>query len=159
MKTFMIEPNKCTGCHLCEMACSYKHHNTFSLELANIKIETNEDIAFNVPTKCMQCEKSYCIKSCVAGALVKNEVTGAVEIDRNKCIGCKACVMACPFGAISLVRKNNQVQIHICDLCGGAPECVKVCRDKALSYVEESAINKSKRGKTLHRMTKDDKAL
>ena len=156
MKTFMIEPNKCTGCHLCEMACAYKHHNVFSLELSNIRLETDEDIAFNVPTKCMQCEKAYCIRSCVAGALTKDVETGAVEVDRNKCIGCKACVMACPFGSIILIKKNNQLQISLCDLCGGVPECVKVCGDRALSYVDTEKINKSKREKVLYRMKVED---
>ena len=153
MKVFMIEPNKCTGCHLCEMVCSYKHHNLFSIELSNIKIESNEDIAFNVPTKCMQCEKAYCMKSCVAGAIARNENTGAMEVDRNKCIGCKACIMACPFGSMSLISKNSRLEIGICDLCGGDPECIKVCRDKALSYMDSSRINKAKRENTLYRLT------
>lgn len=152
MKVYMIDPNKCTGCYLCEMACSYKHHNIFSSELSNIKIESDEDIAFNVPIKCMQCEKAYCIKSCVAGALYKKEDTGAVEVDRNKCIGCKACVMACPFGCIDIIKKDKQLQIILCNLCDGDPECVKVCRDHAISYVDESKANDKKRKKTLERM-------
>lgn len=152
MKTFMIKPNQCTGCHLCEMACAYKHHNVFSLEMSNIRIEANEDIAFNVPTKCMQCEKAYCIRSCVAGALIKNEETNAVEVDRSKCIGCKACIMACPFGSIILIKKNKQLQISLCDLCGGDPECVKVCGSRALSYVDPVRMNREKRELVYDRM-------
>jgi Fe-S-cluster-containing hydrogenase component 2 len=152
MKVYMIDFNKCSVCHLCELACSYKHHNVFSPELSNIKVEAIEDIAFNVPIKCMQCEEAYCIKACVAGALYKDHKTGAVLIDIDRCIGCKACVMACPFGAVSLVKKINKLEISICDLCSGDPECVKVCRNGAISYEEESKANKQKRKNTLNRL-------
>ena len=156
MKTFIIDPQKCTGCHLCEMACSYVHHGVFSLETGNIKVESDEDRGFHVPTKCMQCEMAYCIKSCVAGALHKDETTGAVLVDRNKCIGCKACIMACPFGSIVLISHEKGSEIHLCNLCDGDPECVKVCRDHALSYVDETRINRKKREKTRYRMTGEE---
>lgn len=152
MKVYTIEPNKCSGCHLCELACSYKHRKIFSAEFSNIRIESIEDKAFNVPTKCMQCEEAYCIMSCVSGALYKDYKTGAVQIDHNRCIGCKACVMACPFGAVSLINNNGKLQISICDLCSGDPECVKVCRGKAIDYVDEGKVNRKKRGDTLNRM-------
>jgi anaerobic carbon-monoxide dehydrogenase iron sulfur subunit len=156
VKAFVMNPQKCTGCHLCEMACSFHHHGTFSLENANIKVGSDEDRGFHVPTKCMQCEIAYCIKSCVAGALHKDEKTGAVLVDRNKCIGCKACIMACPFGSITLVRKEVALEIHLCNLCEGDPECVKVCRDKALVYVDEKQINREKREKTRYRMSEEE---
>jgi Fe-S-cluster-containing hydrogenase component 2 len=152
MKVYTIDPNKCTGCHLCEMACSYKHHKTFSAELSNIRVESNEDKAFHVAAKCMQCEEAYGIKACVSGALYKDHITGAIQIDRNKCIGCKACVMACPFGAVSLIKAKGKLSISICDLCSGDPECVKVCRGKAIDYVDEGKVNMKKRGKALDRI-------
>jgi len=153
MKVYTLNPQQCTGCHLCEMACSFKHHKSFSAELSNIRIESNEDKAFNVAVKCMQCEEAYCIRSCVAGSLYKDHNTGAVLIDRNKCIGCKACIMACPFGAVSLINVNGKLQISICDLCSGDPECVKVCRGKAINYTEEGKVNEKKRSKALDRMS------
>ncbi|HZK71812.1 MAG TPA: 4Fe-4S dicluster domain-containing protein [Clostridia bacterium] len=152
MKVYMIDSNKCTGCHLCELACSYKHYKTFSPELSNIKIESIEDIAFNVPNNCMQCEQANCIKVCVAGALYRDNKTGSILIDKNRCIGCKACAMACPFGAISLVKKNSKLEISICDLCAGDPECIKVCRSGAINYLEDSKINKIKRKVVLNRL-------
>lgn len=151
MKVYTAEPNKCTGCHLCEMACSFKHHRIFSAELSNIRIESNEDKAFHIAAKCMQCEEAYCIKSCVSGALYKNYDTGAVQIERSKCIGCKACVMACPFGAVSLIKAEGKLHISICDLCSGDPECIKVCSSKAIEYVDETRINKKKRNEALNR--------
>lgn len=152
MKAFNVDPNKCTGCHLCELVCSFKHHNAFTAELSNIRIESIEDKHFNLPVKCMQCEEAYCIKACVAGALYKDDKTGAVLIDHDKCIGCKACIMACPFGAVNLIRINNLPRISICDLCDGDPECVKVCRNGALTYIDEKKINVRKRSKSLNKM-------
>jgi len=152
VKIFMINPEKCTGCHLCELACSFNKHKVFNRELSNIRIETKEDIALHVPVKCMQCEDSPCINACVTGALYKDEETGAVLLDKNKCIGCKAGVIACPFGAISLITKDRNSQISICDLCDGDPECVKVCREKAITYVDEKKINRRKRENTFDKI-------
>ncbi len=148
MKVFMIDPNKCSGCHLCELACSFNKHSVFNRELSNIRIQTKEDILLHVPVKCMQCEESPCINACVAQALYKDESTGAILCDQNKCIGCKACVIACPFGCISVMRTAYKAEISLCDLCEGDPECVKACRQKALSYVDESKINREKRERT-----------
>lgn len=152
MRFFMIDPEKCTGCHQCELACSFNKHRVFNRELSNIRVESEEDLALNIPVKCMQCEDAPCIVSCVARALYKDPDTGAVLWDENKCIRCKACIIACPFGCISVMKKNREVQISICDLCSGDPECVKVCREKALSYVDENKINKKKRGRMSHKI-------
>lgn len=155
MKTFLIDPQKCTGCHLCEMTCALKNHDVFSLEIGNIKIESDEDRGFHVPTKCMQCEVAYCMKSCVASALYRDEVTGAMLVNRSKCIGCKACIMACPFGSITWVTTEKGSEIHICNLCDGDPECVKVCRDHAISYIDQDKLNRDKRQETRYRLTEE----
>jgi len=68
---------------------------------------------------------------------MSDELTGAVVIDEQKCIGCKACVTACPFGAILLTPEGTLIK---CDLCKGDPKCVKYCYFGAIKFVEPFAI-------------------
>ncbi len=145
MKIFITEPRKCTGCRLCELACSFSKHGAFGAALSNIRVESLEEAAAHVPVKCLQCEGAPCLTACVTGALYKDAATGAVLLDRERCIGCRACLMACPFGCVSLAEGGDGLEISICDLCAGDPECVKVCREGALSYVEEGDVNRKKR--------------
>jgi Fe-S-cluster-containing dehydrogenase component len=78
----------------------------------------------------MQCADAYCIESCAYGALSRSNKTGAVLVDDQLCNGCEACVVACPLRALSLDKEKRIV--FKCDLCGGEPECVKVCSREAL---------------------------
>ena len=152
MKIFMMDPEKCTGCRLCELSCSFAKHNVFNRELSNIRIEADEDMALNVPIKCMQCDSSPCIRACVTRALHKDENTGAVLLDADRCILCKACVIACPFGCVSLISPGSALQISICDLCSGRPACAGVCYSGAISYVDEKNVNRKKRESTFRKV-------
>jgi len=67
---------------------------------------------------------------------MRNEQTGAIHVDRDKCIGCRMCIYECPFGAIS-VRKEDGTTTN-CLLCDGEPRCVQVCDTQAIRYVEPS---------------------
>jgi len=91
-----------------------------------------------VPHLCAQCDDYPCIKSCPVEALSKNQTTSAVIVDREKCISCGQCITACPGQIPFLHPKDNKATI--CDLCGGDPECVKVCTEagyNALTLVQE----------------------
>ncbi len=134
MKILSIDISKCTGCRACEYACSFVHTGAFNRWDSRITISHFlEDFIF-IPSVCTQCEEAYCVKVCPTGALSKNFETGVVEFDPNRCIVCKQCIMACPWGSIKLNHAGKE--IIKCDLCGGDPECVKVCQAKALEYVE-----------------------
>jgi Fe-S-cluster-containing hydrogenase component 2 len=80
----------------------------------------------------MQCEQAACVSVCPVTALVRNLATGAIEVAEDRCIGCQACVGACPFGAIAMLDKRPIA--YKCDLCGGEPACVAFCPSKALEY-------------------------
>jgi Fe-S-cluster-containing hydrogenase component 2 len=70
-------------------------------------------------------------------------VMGRVGWDEAKCIGCRMCTLACPFGAV--VYETAKRRIVKCDLCGGNPECVAFCPTQALAYVDESEAVRMRR--------------
>jgi len=149
MKLLSIDVGKCTGCRACEYACSFAHTGEFNPLDSRIKIsEFLDDFVF-VPSVCTQCEDAYCVSVCPTHALTKNSETGVVEFDGDKCIGCKQCVIACPWGSIKL--NHTAKEIIKCDMCGGDPECVKVCQAKALEFVEvEDVVLDKQHRNTIH---------
>ncbi len=152
MKVFVMDPGKCTGCRLCELACSFHREGSFNREASAIRVESNEDLALNVPISCMQCGKAPCIRACVAGALSRDNATNAVLVDPDRCILCKACMIACPFGCVTLALRGGSPRIVLCDLCSGDPQCVSVCRVQAISFVDRSKVNRKKRMETWARV-------
>jgi len=129
----LVDPEKCVGCRQCALACSFSKEGEFSLSKARIGTIWLPKIGINVPMICMHCQEPLCREVCPMGAVYKNEETGAILLNPDLCIGCKMCIMACPFGAISIDRRTKR--IIKCDLCDGDPECVKHCVYGALIYV------------------------
>jgi len=79
------------------------------------------------PHFCAQCEDYPCVEACAVKALSIDSKTGAVLVDEEKCTGCGQCIDACP-GRIPHMHPTEN-HILICDLCGGDPQCVKVCQE------------------------------
>jgi Fe-S-cluster-containing dehydrogenase component len=79
------------------------------------------------PHFCAQCEDYPCVSSCPTNALCVSKQTGAVLVDNKACIACGKCIDACP-GRIPHMHPREK-RIVICDLCGGNPQCVRVCRE------------------------------
>ena len=75
------------------------------------------DVYKRQPLMCLQCDTAACEKVCPSGALKRNEATGALVVDDAKCIRCKMCVQACPFGNIAYDPAKSR--ILRCDLCDG----------------------------------------
>lgn len=142
MKVLMLEPAKCTGCRACMDACSFEKTGVFNPLDSRVNVITfHEDLTF-VPTVCTQCETPYCAEVCPTVALVKNAATDLVEFIEDKCIGCKQCVVACPWGSIKINHLGKE--IIKCDHCDGDPACVKVCKAEALTYIEVEDVVSSK---------------
>ena len=70
--------------------------------------------------------------ACPTGAIYRDGVTDAVLVDSAKCVGCRSCIVACPWG---LVWMNAEGRIDKCDLCEGNPQCAKWCPTEAIKYV------------------------
>lgn len=142
-KILMISPDKCTGCRTCEMACSFKHEQEFNPTLSRVTNLTWEKEGISVPVMCMQCDNAACMKICPVKAISQDEKTGAMIINQMKCIRCKMCVQACPFGSTGYSSRTRSV--FKCDLCQGDPECAKNCPSGALTFKESTTANLGKK--------------
>jgi Fe-S-cluster-containing dehydrogenase component len=135
-KLIRIEPSKCIGCKTCEMACSFKHTGEFAPSRARIVNEVFIDEAKFITVTCMQCDEPWCVKSCPKAAIHKEMPSGVVFVDQDRCVGCRTCVSACPFGMIKYVPALGKVEK--CNLCAGdTPECVAFCPTQCLTLDEE----------------------
>lgn len=135
-----IDADKCTGCRICEMMCSLSHTRECAPERARIRIvKTEEDGRITtIPTLCMHCEAAPCQSVCPTGATYRGGPAGAMLVDERKCIGCSACVYACPFG-VCVIDPVTKVATR-CDLCQGNPRCVKNCPTSAVQYVPRTKV-------------------
>ena len=115
-----VHKTRCTGCHLCEVVCSLFHSGKINTEKSAIRIQKDDlDTGMNVPVLCRQCREMKCLSG---------ENTDERE-ERGKFIWNPSRVAHCPFHAIGIFEG----QAFHCDLCGGTPQCVKVCTVKAIT--------------------------
>lgn len=131
-KILTISPDKCMGCRTCEIICSFQHTEEFNPHNSAVSVIAYEEAAVTVPLMCMHCEDAACMKVCPVKAISKGP--SGVFLDKNKCIGCKLCVSACPLGAMTVSTKDQS--IIKCDLCGGKVQCAAFCPVGAIEYVE-----------------------
>lgn len=143
MRIVTMDPSKCVGCRNCEYACAFKKTKDFARNDSMIRMNYYSDVPACIPMTCLHCKEAFCQEVCPAGAISRNSLTGAVEIDEKRCAGCKMCMLACPFGNIHFDATAKVSKK--CDLCQGEPNCVKFCIAGALQYVEEDEAYENKR--------------
>jgi len=144
MRILTVNLDKCTGCRTCELICSMKNVKEFNPVKARIHIMSFFERGFFFPVVCFQCAEPLCAQICPSGAITKDELTGIVKVSEQRCVGCKMCILACPFGNIVFSGKDGRAVK--CDLCDGEPECVSVCVTGALEFKEaDIAITSKKR--------------
>ncbi len=131
-KALFVEFEKCTGCRTCEVACSLKNEGVCNPALSRITIIEWRELGIDVPMVCQQCDLPLCKYVCPIEAIDRNEETGAMLVDDNLCVGCRSCVAACPFGAITAHPATGKM--ISCNLCDGDPTCVKFCETGALRF-------------------------
>lgn len=133
-KSLLIDPDKCTGCLSCEMACSFEHFGVFNNSKSVIRVFEFHHDGRKVPYTCTQCEEAWCLHACPVEAITINAATGAKIVLEDVCVGCKVCTIACPFGTVNYNHDTGKVMK--CDLCGGDPACAQACPTGAITYVE-----------------------
>lgn len=133
----------CVGCRLCAIACSLTKASTVMPSVSRIKVLQFYPGPLDIPVLCHQCLDRPCQAACPpkVSAISVDKETNATLVN-DKCVGvkCSKCVKACPHtGAIAF--HPSQKRALICDLCGGEPQCVKVCPTKAIAYMPGSSFD------------------
>lgn len=99
---FVIDLKRCYGCYTCQVTCKAANHTPQGIDWARcVPAETGSFPAAlrqMVPLVCQQCAEPECMKVCPTGATTQDE-NGIVHVDPDLCMGCKYCIMACPYGA------------------------------------------------------------
>lgn len=146
-----VDAERCDGCRRCEMMCSLvKTKNLINPVKSRIRVLKREVLGIDVPIVCRHCEDPLCRNVCPVDAILLDEKTGAVLIIEDRCIGCRECMLACPFGAISFdVDKGICVK---CDLCGGVPACVEECMWNVLNYVRADLADQTQKRRAMERL-------
>ena len=148
-KFVAADPEKCTGCSICELICSLEKEKVFSPHYSRIKAVRLHGI-LNVVIACRFCEDAKCVKACPREALTQSEETGIISVDNEKCNACGWCIEACDYGAITV--HPDETTVLICDLCNGEPKCIEWCPEEALSLVTEEELNKIMQAATLRKV-------
>jgi formate dehydrogenase iron-sulfur subunit len=134
-RAILVDITKCIGCRACEQACKESHGFPAETEAklsptALTVIEERGDKF--VRRMCMHCQDPACASACLVGALKKTAL-GPVTYDGSKCIGCRYCLVACPFNVPRYQWSKLAPLVTKCDMCferqakGGQPACVDAC--------------------------------
>ncbi|MDX1645922.1 MAG: 4Fe-4S dicluster domain-containing protein [Longimicrobiales bacterium] len=135
----VVDHTRCIGCHACTTACKSENEVPLSVTRTYVK---SVDVgrfpqarrSFQV-TRCNQCEDPPCVAACPTAAMHRRP-DGIVDFDKSICIGCKACIAACPYDAIFINPEDGAAEK--CNFCahrldvGLEPACVVVCPTQAL---------------------------
>jgi len=136
---FIIDNRKCIGCHACTVACKTENHVPLTVNRTWVKyVEKgqfpNTRRVFQV-TRCNHCENPPCVTICPVTAMYQRK-DGIVDFSSERCIGCKACMQACPYDAIYIDPDDGTAsKCHFCahrTEVGLEPSCVVVCPEHAI---------------------------
>lgn len=147
---FYFNQATCMGCNACMVACKDKNNLSAGIQYRRLTESTtggyvhqNEAVipsiqSFYTSIACNHCSRAKCVENCPTTAMHKSQDDGTVAVDHNKCVGCRYCVWACPYGA---PQYNESIgKMTKCDMCrdlrqrGEKPACVSACPISALDF-------------------------
>ena len=152
-KVLARDYTNCHGCRQCEAACGAMSELRTGSSLPRVRAISWDLEGWGVAIGCLHCEDAPCKSVCPREAIFVDDELNRVMVDYDKCIGCRTCVAACPFGAMEFDAQVKRVVK--CDLCDGDPVCAKLCSYGAIRYVdekEESAVKAMDVAEKLRRM-------
>jgi Fe-S-cluster-containing dehydrogenase component len=149
----LYDSTRCIGCQSCEYACAESHglpeptefpdpavvRKTDETRRMVINAVTTDDGEIYVKRQCMQCNDPACGAACLTRAMLKTE-EGPVIWRGNKCMGCRYCMVSCPYDMPKFEYHSPNPKIEKCDMCydkimeGGIPACVEACPAEALTF-------------------------
>jgi formate dehydrogenase iron-sulfur subunit len=160
-RAILIDITKCIGCRSCEQACKQIHgfpaESEAKLSVTAFTVVEERGDRY-VRRMCMHCQDPACASACLVGAL-KKTADGPVTYDGSKCIGCRYCLVACPFNVPKYEWAKLVPFVKKCDMCaarqlqGQQPACVEACpvqasivgtRDEILDEAERRILGDSK---------------
>ena len=160
-RAILVDITKCIGCRACEQACKELHgfpkESEAKLSPTALTIVEEHGDKF-VRRMCMHCQDPSCASACLVGALKKTAL-GPVTYDKSKCIGCRYCLVACPFNVPRYEWSKLVPFVKKCDMCaerqtkGQLPACVEACptgasiagwRDEVLEEAERRILGDAK---------------
>lgn len=159
----LYDATKCVGCKACMAACKRVNASTGGLDYERasfdddglwdapsdlsgktrtiIKLYQEGEASSFVKHSCMHCQKPSCVSACPVKAMVKDPVTGIVDYNKETCIGCRYCQIACAFNIPKFQWDRNNPQIVKCDMCYGTnmeekgiTACAAACPTGAISF-------------------------
>jgi formate dehydrogenase iron-sulfur subunit len=153
-RAILVDITKCIGCRSCEQTCKEIHGFPKDTEakLSPTALTIVEDHGERyVRRMCMHCQDPACASACLVGAL-KKTAAGPVTYDSSKCIGCRYCLVACPFSVPRYEWSKLVPYVKKCDMCAGRqakgqqPACVEACPVQAsISGTREELLIEAQR--------------
>ncbi|MBT3343818.1 MAG: 4Fe-4S dicluster domain-containing protein [Gemmatimonadetes bacterium] len=139
----LTDLTRCVGCGACEQACK-EINGLPETGVAGLSASTwtslDEVEGQSIRRQCMHCLEPACVSVCPVGALQKTD-EGPVTYDEDKCMGCRYCMIACPFSVPKYEWSSTQPRVQKCIMCydqrvkgGGEPACVEACPAKATIF-------------------------
>ncbi|MCL4847871.1 MAG: hydrogenase 2 operon protein HybA [Acidobacteria bacterium] len=172
----LYDTTKCIGCKACVVACTEANHLEVDTSWSDglyqapldlngktknvIKLYREGPYQSYVKAQCMHCVDPACTSACMLGSLKKDPVTGIVTYDQRYCVGCRYCMMACPFNVTKFEYHKVAPNIVKCELCrhrfaeatlaetngfsrfpaNHGPACCEVCPREAVIYGKRSEL-------------------